>query len=63
MVEEPIIAVALLTEQDLNRLGGTLKHVWPIEEVPGFEELLAAIDEADGRLQLAGRSELGTEED
>ena len=56
VAEEPIIAVALLTEQDLARLGSTLTHVWPIEELPGFEELLAAIDEADRRLQPVNQS-------
>jgi hypothetical protein len=47
MPEDRIIAVALLTEEELDRLGSTFTRVWPIEEVPQFEELLAAIDEAD----------------
>ena len=51
MPEDRIIAVALLTEEELERLGSTFTRVWPINEVAGFEELLAAIDEADGALQ------------
>jgi hypothetical protein len=39
--------MGLLTQNDLMRLGDTFKRVWPVKEVPSFEELLRAIDEAD----------------
>ena len=39
--------MGLLTQNDLMRLGDTFKRVWPVKEVPAFEELLRAIDEAD----------------
>lgn len=53
VAEGRIIAVALLTEEELNRLGGAFTRAWPIDEVGGFEELLAAIDEADGGVPVA----------
>ncbi len=51
MPPQRIIAVALLTEQDLDRLGATFTRLWPVENVPCFEDLLAAIDEAEKQLQ------------
>ena len=51
MTGDRIIAVGLLTEFDLNRLGDTFTRLWPVDDVPCFEELLAAIDEADRQLQ------------
>lgn len=51
MPQERIIAVALLTESELARLGATFDRLWPVEQAPCFEELLAAIDEADRRLK------------
>lgn len=53
MTGDRIIAVGLLTEFDLNRLGDTFTRLWPVDDVPCFEELLAAIDEADRQLQAA----------
>jgi hypothetical protein len=44
---DKIIAMGLLTQNDLSRLGDTFKRVWPVKEVPSFDELLRAIDEAD----------------
>ena len=44
-----IVAVGLLTQNDLNRLGGTLARVWPVHDAPCFEELLQAIDDAERR--------------
>lgn len=51
MTGDRIVAVGLLTEFDLNRLGDTFTRLWPVDDVPCFEELLAAIDEADRQLQ------------
>ena len=56
MTGDRIIAVGLLTEFDLNRLGDTFTRLWPVDDVPCFEELLAAIDEADRQLQANPRS-------
>ena len=53
---ERIVAVGLLTKQDLNLLGPTFDRAWPVEEAPAFHELLRAIDEADRRLQEVGGS-------
>lgn len=50
-MSERIVAIALLTERDLNLLGPAFERAWPIEEAPAFSELLRAIDEADKKLQ------------
>jgi hypothetical protein len=42
-----IVAVGLLTADDLERLGPTFDRAWPVDETPCFSELLRAIDEAD----------------
>ena len=55
-MSERIVAVGLLTKQDLNLLGPTFDRTWPVEEAPAFHELLRAIDEADRRLQEVGGS-------
>ena len=47
MSNERIVAVALLTQSNLEMYGAALKKVFPIHETPCFTELLAAIDEAD----------------
>jgi len=50
---EKIVAVGLLTRQDLNVLGPTFDRIWPVEEAPHFHQLLQAIDDADRKLQHA----------
>lgn len=50
MPDQRVVAVALLTQANLDALGPTLAHVWPVEEAPSFIELLRKIDEADLRL-------------
>lgn len=47
MQRERIVAVGLLTQQDLDQFGSTLERVWPVHEAPCFPGLLQAIDEAD----------------
>ena len=42
-----IVAVGLLTEEDLRALGPTFNRTWPVDETPCYAELLEAIDEAD----------------
>ena len=48
-MQDRIVAVGLLTKRDLRLLGPTFDRAWPVEEAPAFNELLRAIDEADGR--------------
>jgi hypothetical protein len=50
-MHDRIVAVGLLTRRDLDLLGPTFDRIWPVEEAPGFTELLQAIDEADRRLE------------
>lgn len=54
MSKDRIVAVALLTEQDLNLLGESFTRVWPVEDTPCFSELLEAIDEATGKSDAKG---------
>jgi hypothetical protein len=51
MDEERIVAIGLLTESDLRRLGDTFTRVWPVDRSTDFSELLRAIDEAEERLR------------
>lgn len=44
---ERIVAVALVTEAELQLLGEGFKRVFPVDETPCFGGLLQAIDEAD----------------
>ena len=54
-MQQRIVAVGLLTTQDLSLLGPTFDRAWPVEEAPSFSELLRAIDDADRKLQQGGR--------
>jgi hypothetical protein len=51
MDQERIVAVGLLTRQDLSVLGPAFDRAWPVEQAPSFNELLRAIDEADALLR------------
>jgi hypothetical protein len=48
---EPIVAVAFLTESNLRAVGQSLQRIYPIDHSPGFEQLLAQIDEAERKLR------------
>jgi len=51
-MDERIVAVGLLTQQELSLLGPTFERAWPVEDAPSsFEELLRAIDQAEWELQ------------
>ena len=52
MAKEKIVAVGLLTQQDLNLLGHSFTRLWPVDERPCFEGLVEAIDEAERDLGL-----------
>ena len=49
-----IIAIGLLTREDLDLLGQGFDRAFPIDEELVFEDLLHAIDEADRKLSLRG---------
>jgi hypothetical protein len=58
LAQEHIVAVGLLTNRDLERLGSGFKRCFPVSDDRKFEDLLRAIDEADAAAGLrAGRSE------
>lgn len=42
-----IVAVGLLTQQDLGKLGPDFDRLFPVDQTPHFAELLQAIDDAD----------------
>lgn len=48
---ERIVAVGLLTRNDVRLLGPSFDRLWPVEAAPHFNGLLRAIDEADRRLR------------
>lgn len=50
MTGDRIVALGLLTSDDLHRLGPTFDRAYPIDQTPCFEGLLEAIDEADREL-------------
>ena len=63
MDQDGIIAIGLLTQRDLTQLGPTFTRLWPVEDAPGFAELLTAIDRADDQVRRpnkAGSEPLGT---
>jgi hypothetical protein len=45
--DQPIVAVGLLTQHELELLGKGFDRAFPIDSENVFEELLRAIDEAD----------------
>ena len=50
-MRDRIVAVALLTDDDVTRLGANFRRLWPVDETPCFEGLLDAIDRADRELE------------
>ena len=50
MPTQRIVAVGLLTENDLDLLGKAFSRSWPVDQSPCFEGLLQAIDDADREL-------------
>lgn len=45
--DEPIVAIGLLSQNDLNLLGSGFRRAFRVDDSPLFEDLLAAIDSAD----------------
>jgi hypothetical protein len=50
LAKDRVVAVGLLTQQDLDTLGQSFTRLWPVDETPCFSGLLQAIDEADREL-------------
>ena len=51
MTFEGIVAVGLLTRNDIDVLGPSFTRLWPVEATPGFDGLLRAIDDADREIR------------
>lgn len=47
MPSERIVAVGLLRQGDIDRLGPQFTTLWPVQDTPCFGSLLDAIDQAD----------------
>lgn len=47
MPDDRIVAIGLLTTNELALLGSTFDRAWPIEHAPAFPDLLRQIDDAD----------------
>ena len=52
-MHDRIVAIGLLTEQEVTLLGPAFNRLWPVEEAPHFDEMLRAIDSADQELHQA----------
>lgn len=44
---EQIVAVGLLSKNDVALLGPSFEQLWPVDDAPCFGDLLRAIDKAD----------------
>lgn len=47
MADEQVVAVALVTQAQLDQLGSNLQRYWLIDDTPCFQGLLNAIDDAE----------------
>lgn len=59
MPQDRIVAIGLLTQREVDTLGGAFERIWPVDERPAFSGLLEAIDEADRELRRARDGESG----
>jgi hypothetical protein len=50
VADDHIVALALHTQENLQRLDTTFQGAWPVEDAPEFGKLLLAIDQRDRRL-------------
>lgn len=50
-----MVAVALLTQRDIDRYGASLSRCYRIDETGDFDALLQLIDKADAALQSRSR--------
>ena len=44
--DKPIVAIGLLTADDLQTIGSTFDRAWSVDTAPCFDGLLQTIDEA-----------------
>ena len=58
MPDERIVAIALLTKGDLDRIGETFDRLLPLDDCAEFSELLRAIDEAEERQRVKVRPQI-----
>ena len=54
---DPIRAIGLLTQRDLDVLGQGFDRAFPVRPDVDFADLLKAIDEADRKLKVRNRCE------
>lgn len=47
MTKDRIVSVALLTQREVDRLGGMLEHCYPVSDEGTFDHLLAQLDSID----------------
>jgi hypothetical protein len=52
VASERIVAVGLLTKNDVRLLGPTFDRLWPVDEAPSFTQLLSSIDEAEQNMSV-----------
>lgn len=48
---EDIVAIGLLTQDDIRRLGNNFSRLFPVPRDGAFDDLIKAIDEADRERQ------------
>lgn len=58
MADERIVAIALLTKSDVERLGATFDRLLPLDDCSEFSDLLRAIDEAEERQRVKVRQQV-----
>jgi hypothetical protein len=53
---DPIIAIGLLTQDDVRRLGENFSRLFPVPRDGAFDELIKAIDDADQQKDLRSKT-------
>ena len=48
---EDIVAIGLLTQEDIRRLGTNFSRLFPVPRDGAFDDLIRAIDDADRKRQ------------
>ena len=51
-MRERIVAIGLLTQDELGLLGPAFDRAWPVDKAPHFDELIRAIDDADEKMKI-----------
>lgn len=58
--QKRIVAVALLSADEVKHLGDSLRRVYPVDESPCFGKLLRDVDEADQEVRRKRSSPSGS---